>query len=405
VTGSIAAVKRISAGLLAIVAVVATGAATSACQVAPVAATVNGDTIPVSSLNAQLDTLSRTPAGQCLLSLSYPDSVSLSTTGAGGVGTYSTSFASTILGSSVYNLLAVQYAEAHGLHVSASDLDAAESAYESTLSGAIQSQSQQDAALGGTSSCSQANGTALTGAEVLKGLPGDVRDVEITNQAVETLLLARGADLSDAAVLNYYADNPSDFTLDCVGVIVVADQATADTVYNKLNAGASFASLAQSTSIDSKTAAAGGQLGCNFPETEVLQSLQVTSVTVGKPVTPEVNESGDWEIFQVTSRSLVPVTEVTSQIREALLETTANRARVSAEVLAFSKHASIDVNPQYGTWTKARIVPPATPPTRYLLPHYASTLGGKAHTPSSTSTGGSSTSTGGSSTSTGSAAG
>ncbi len=246
-----------------------------------------------------------------------------------------------------------------------------------------------------------------------------MRDVEITNQAVETLLLARGADLSDAAVLKYYAANPSDFTLDCVGVIVVADQATADTVYNKLNAGASFASLAQSTSIDAKTAAAGGQLGCDFPETEVLQSLQVTSVTVGKPVTPEVNQSGDWEVFQVTSRTLVPVTEVTSQIREALLETTANRARVSAEILAFSKHASIDVNPQYGTWTSARIVPPATPPTRYLLPHYASTLSGTGRpststgssSSSSTSTGSSSststsTSTGSSSsTSTGSAAG
>ncbi len=398
--GSIAAVKRISAGLLAVLAVLATGAATSACTVSPVAASVNGDTISVSSLNTQLDALSQTTAGQCLLSLKFPDSVSLATQGTGGTGTYSTDYASTILGTSVYNLLAVQYAEAHGLHVTAADLDAAESAYESTLSGAIQSQAQQDSSLGGTSSCAESSGTLLTGEQVLAGLPGEVRDVEITNQAVETLLLARGADLSDAAILGYYVANPTDFTLDCVGVIVVASQATADTVYNQLNAGASFASLAASTSIDAKTAESGGQLGCNFPESEVVQSLQVSSVTVGKAVTPEVTSSGDWEIFEVTSGTLLPVTEVTSEIREELLETTANRDRISNEVLAFSKHASIDINPQYGSWTRAQIVPPATPPAKYLLPSYASPSSGATK---STGSGSASTGSGGASTGSGSA--
>ena len=52
--GSIAAVKRILAGIVAVLAVLATGAATSACNVTPSAATVNGDSISVSSLNTQL---------------------------------------------------------------------------------------------------------------------------------------------------------------------------------------------------------------------------------------------------------------------------------------------------------------------------------------------------------------
>ena len=92
--GSIAAVKRIPAGLLAVLAVLATGAATSACNVAPVAATVNGDTISVSSLNTQLDTFStrRRRASACSRS-SSPSSVSLATEGSGGTGTYSTTFA------------------------------------------------------------------------------------------------------------------------------------------------------------------------------------------------------------------------------------------------------------------------------------------------------------------------
>ena len=371
--GSIAAVKRIPAALVAVAAVLGTGIATSACNVAPVAATVNGATISVSSLNTELDSLNQSSAGQCLLSLKFPESLSLTAQGAGGSGTYQTSFASTILGSSVYNLLATQYAAAHGITLSSADLTAAKSNYEATLDGAIKSQVQQSSSLGGTPTCVDPAGNTLTGKEVLAGLPAGVQSTEVSNQAIEELLLTRGADLSAAAILNYYAANTSAFTLDCVGVIVVADQATADTVYNKLKAGADFATLAKSASTDTTTASSGGQLGCNFPESQVRTALQVSSITVGSPVTPEQTQSGTWEVFQVTSRTVLPVTEVTSEVQQALLQTTANRNRVSNEVLAFAKTSSVQVNPQYGTWTKAQIVPPASPAPRYLLPTYAST--------------------------------
>ena len=393
VPGSIAAVNRIPAALVAVAAVLGAGIATSACNTTPVAATVNSATISVSSLNAELASLNETAAGQCLLSLKFPQSLSLAAEGAGGSGTYQTSFASTVLGSSVYNLLATQFAAAHGVSLSGADLASARSNYEATLDGAIKAQIQQDSAIGGTPSCVDAAGNALTGKKVLAGLPPAVQSTEVSNQAIEELLLARGADVSDAAVLKYYAANPSAFTLDCVGVIVVADQATADTVYNKLQAGAAFAPLATSTSTDAKTAAAGGQLGCNFPESQVLTALQVHSVTVGAPVTPEQTQSGSWEVFQVTSRTLLPVTEVTTNIRQALLQTTANRNRVSAEVLAFAKRSTVEVNAQYGTWTRAQIVPPASPAPRYLLPSYGVT---PTTAPSGTNplTGGSTGSTG-----------
>jgi PPIC-type PPIASE domain len=395
-------VKRISLGLVAVLAVLATGAATSACNLAPVAATVNGATIPVSSLNTQLNSLNQSTAGQCLLSLKFPQSLSLAAAGSGGSGTYNTSFAATILGSSVYNLLATQYAVAHGVHVSAADLTAAQSTYESTLDGAISSQAQQDASIGGTPSCADANGVALTGKQVLAGLPPEMRNIEVTNQAVEELLLARGADLSDAAVLTYYAANPGQFTLDCVGAIVVADQATADTVFNKLQAGADFTTLATSTSTDAKSAAEGGQLGCNFPESQVLQSLQETALTVGKPVTPQQTQSGEWVVYQVSSRTVQPVTTVASEIREVLLQATANRQRVSNQVLAFAKASSVDVNPQYGSWTRAQVVPPTPPAPRYLAPQVASSGSGTTTTTSPLSTG-SSTGTSGTAGTTGAA--
>jgi hypothetical protein len=400
VPGSIAAVKRIPATLVAVAAVLGTGIATSACNVTPVAATVNSATISVSSLNAELNSLNQSKAGQCLLSLKFPESLSLTAVGAGGAGTYETGFASTVLGSSVYNLLATQYAAAHGISLSAADVSAAKSNYESTLDGAIKSQLEQDSSIGGTPSCVDAAGNALTGKEVLAGLPAGVQSTEVANQAIEELLLARGADLSDAAILNYYAANTSTFTEDCVGVIVVADQATADTVYNKLKAGTDFATLAKSTSTDTTTAPNGGQLGCNFPESQILTALQVTAVTVGTPVTPEETQSGSWEVFQVTSRTVLPVTDVTSEIEQLLLETTANRNRVSAEVLAFAKTSSVQINAQYGTWTRAQIEPPASPATRYLLPSYASTVTTPSATRSGTLPAGSSSSSSSSSTST-----
>jgi len=136
----------------------------------------------------------------------------------------------------------------------------------------------------------------------------------------------------------------------------------------------------------------------------VLTALQVSSVTVGTPVTPEQTQDGSWEVFQVTSRTLLPVTEVTSDIRQALLQTTANRNRVSAEVLAFAKKSTVEVNAQYGTWTRAQIVPPASPAPRYLLPSYGSTLTTTPSGAGSSSTSGGSTgsSSGGSTSSTGS---
>jgi len=385
VTDSIAAVKRLPAALLAVAAVVGTGAATSACNVAPVAATVNSATISVSSFNTELNSLSQSTAGKCLLSLKFPTSLSLTAEGAGGSGTYQTSFASTVLGSSVYNLLASQFAASHGITLSTADLSAAKSNYESTLDGAIKAQVQQASSLSGTPTCIDAQGNPLTGKAVLAGLPSGVRKSEVANQATEELLLARGADLSDAAVLKYYAANTSSFTLDCVGVIAVADQTTANTVYNQLKAGADFANLAKSTSIDTTTASSGGQLGCNFQEAEILNELQVGSVTVGTPVAPEKTLSGAWEVFQVTSRTVLPVTEVANDVRQALLQTTTNRNRVSTEVLKFARTSSVDVNAQYGTWTRAQIVPPATPAPRYLLPSYAPAV----TTPSGSSSSGS----------------
>jgi len=375
-------VKRIPSGLVAVVSVVALGALASACQVTPTAASVNGDTIAVASLNTQMSTLAGSAAGQCLLALrGYP----AVTAG----DSYPTSFAGQVLSNSVGNLVAAQFAAAHGIHTTGADLATARSNYTSSLDGGITAMAQQASTAGTISPCQKSDGSVFTGQELLAALPASVRNSELANQAVDNRLLARGADLSAPAVLAFYAANQPLFVIDCVSDIATTSQAAADQVVAKLQAGQSFATLAASSSVDTQTASNGGQLGCNFTESRVLSALQLTSVTVGTPVTPVQTTGGTWVVYEVTSQTVVPVTQAASVIRDDLIHTSANTQRVTAELLVFARHSSIDVNPQYGTWTGVRITPPATPPARFLEPSY--TLG----TASGTSGSGTPTATGG----------
>lgn len=377
--------KRIPAGLVAVVSVIAMGALASACDVTPTAASVNGDAISVATLNADMNALAGSAAGQCLLALRSGQATTLDA----GSGSYPTAFAGSVLSSDVGNLVAAQFAATHGIHLAGSDVATAQNDYAAALDGGITSLGQQASAAGALSPCQKADGTAFTGQELLAALPASVRNSEVANQAVDNKLLARGADLSDAAVLNFYAANRPLFAVDCVSDIATATQAEADQIVAKLKAGQSFATLATASSIDPQTAASGGQLGCNFTESRVLSALQVTSVTVGQPVTPLQTSGGQWVVYEVTSQTVIPVGQALPVIRDDLLHATANTQRVTAELLAYAHHASIDVDPQYGTWSGVSITPPPTPPVRFLEPSYVLSAGtGTTSSGASTTTGG-----------------
>jgi len=375
--GSIAAVKRIPAGLLAAVAVLAMGALASACEVTPDAATVNGDSVSVSTINARMNALAQSTTGRCFYAASHEVDLTAAQ-GAGGSGTYVNQFAKTVVGDQVGFLLTAQYAASLGIRLSAAELSSAESNYTAVLDGEIGTYDQNATAAGAVSLCQKSDGTAYTGQELLSTLPAEVRNDQISNFAVEQQLLAHGADLSDAAVLNYYVANTPQFTTACISVIATASQADADAVVTKLKGGASFSALAASSSTDPQSAANGGALGCTFTEARVLEALGLTAVTVGKPVTPIQASGGVWEVFEVTSLTPTPVTEAAPQVRQAILYSSTNTRRLSTDLQRFGRHSAVTVNPQYGTWSAATlgVVSPPSPATRYLLPAYASTSAG-----------------------------
>ena len=155
-------------------------------------------------------------------------------------------------------------------------------------------------------------------------------------------LRAHGADLSDAAVAAYYNANLAQFTTSCVSVIVTDTQAHADQLVAQINAGASFESVAKASSLDSRTAANGGSLGCSYTEAQVEQSLQVQSVTAGQPIAPVQDSStGQWIIYEVTSQTVAPLSAAGSLARRELLQSTANINRVNKEIVAFARSSDV----------------------------------------------------------------
>ena len=227
---------------------------------------------------------------------------------------------------------------------------------------------QQASSSGTASYCQDPTGASLTGAALLAGLPEPVRAAQIRNEAVDEKLLARGADLSDAAVAAYYAANQPLFTAECVSVITTDTQAHAEQLIAQLNAGAAFADVAKASSLDSQTAANGGTLGCNFTEARVEQALQQQSIAEGRPVGPvQDTTTGQWVIYEVTNRTVEPLSAAASVVRRELLQATSNVTRVSREIAGFARHSDVWVDPRYGTWKALSIVAPVAPPEQYLL--------------------------------------
>ncbi len=360
--------KRQLSGAVVALVVVATGVLTSACDVTPPAATANGATISTATLNSQLQTLQTTAAGGCLLQLENAQLAATSGEGTGGPGTYSMTFTNAVLNNQVGALLAVQYAASKGITISPADLMTARSDFESTLDGEISAAVQQASSSGTLSFCQSTTGSSITGKALLSDLPPAIAEAQIHNQAVDEKLLARGADLSDAAVAAYYNANLAQFTTACVSVIATDSQTKANQLVAQINAGETFASVAKANSLDSQTAANGGALGCNYTRAQVEQALRVQSVTVGQPIAPVQDSStGSWIIYEVTSETVAPLSAASTVARRELLQSTTNVNRVSKEIVAFARVSDVAVNPRYGTWRRLSIVPPVSPPSQFLL--------------------------------------
>ncbi len=352
--------------LLSLAAVVlVAGVAATGCNVTPRAAGVNGSTISTAALNHQLQALDSTQAGQCLLEAQTGQTIQ--TTGTGGIGTYDMGFADAILQNEVSNTLAAQLASSKGLTITTADLATAQTDFEALLGGEI-AQAAQAASQSQTASyCVSSAGQALTASAVLGAIPADLRQRYIRNNAVDQQLLADGAGITPAQILAYYQANQNLYTTACVSVIVTDTAAHANQYLAQIKAGTPFASVAKASSLDAQSAAAGGSLGCAFTVAQVEQALSITSVPAGIIGPIQDPTTGAYELYQVTSQTVVPLTQAVGDITRRLQQSTVNGNRVSKEILAFARRSDVYVNPQYGTWKLHSIIPPVPPAASLLL--------------------------------------
>lgn len=173
-------------------------------------------------------------------------------------------------------------------------------------------------------------------------------------------------DLSDQGLSDYYEQNKDKFSRVCAAHILVATREEADAVLGRLNAGEDFAAVAQQVSLDTGSAANGGDLGpnCAARGEFVAEFEQVAfEIPVGTVSDPVQTQFG-FHLIKVRERPVLPFAQVKDQVR-ALVS-----AEGSEQFGDFLRKAladgDVDVDPRYGTLdvTPGRIPqvqPPAVP--------------------------------------------
>ncbi|MHB8330009.1 MAG: peptidylprolyl isomerase [Acidimicrobiales bacterium] len=322
------------------------------CDVSATAATVGGSTITRSALDAQLSQIAGSAYAQCALQI---QGVNLPTplTGAGDF-TVNSAFATFELSTLVLERLV--------------DEDLARRHHPVTAAAVRAAHADFVAQLTPSSSASPCPG-AIAGQRLVAQLPAGFVDAQVRFLAAqEQLASALGhVDLGQAALLRYYKANAAQFDEVCLSDIAVSTQSQAQSIHDAIAGGTTtFAAQAQQSSIDTQTAPNGGAIPC-VPSSQIVNSVilgAIAGLSPGQMSQPvfeaQAGTNGVWFIIQVDGRPRVPFAQAEPQIRQNLLA--AQNAAVSAEFTRITHHASVVVDPRYGSWSADQGVRPPVPP-------------------------------------------
>jgi hypothetical protein len=334
---------------------------TSACDVSPPAATVNGTTITQSQLNAQLSDFVNATYGryvQCTLELqgTLPSSVNGVAT-----NTVSTQLAAFELSTTILQELISQDLARRHVTVSGSELTAARQDLEAQLDSAESS--------GATTSCN------LTGPQLIGKLPNGFSSVEVSYLAdEEQLAVTLGhVSLDPTSIRHYYLTHSSEFAQVCLSVIGVSSQSEAQSILSSINSGSTtFSQAAKQDSLLTDSAQNGGAYPCMLTSTLEGSSLlgPIEALSPGQLSQPlsETSSEGQtlWLLVRMNGKPAEALRQARTQIREDLIS--AQNSKVTAELRRITATGDVWVDPRYGTWTKLRgVLPPTPPPTKYVL--------------------------------------
>jgi parvulin-like peptidyl-prolyl isomerase len=143
----------------------------------------------------------------------------------------------------------------------------------------------------------------------------------------------------------------------CASHILVATEAEANDILDRIDGGEEFADLATELSTDTGSGAQGGELGCSAPEQYVTEFADaLTAAEVGVPTAPIETEFG-FHVILLGEDELPTEDQVVEQLQVTAIGTATN-----AWFLEQVENAEVTVEERYGTWQSSP-VPQVVPPT------------------------------------------
>ena len=187
---------------------------------------------------------------------------------------------------------------------------------------------------------------AAAGGVSASQLPGFIRYAAL-EQKLSTAIIATLNATPAQLQAEYQKDIDQYDELD-VAQIALTNKKLANQVLAKAQrAPASFAALAERYSQDTQTQANGGEVGL-VGRSQVVSLLgSAAKAKVGNVVM--AHSSGEYVILHIISRHVVPISQVTAQLKSALFASQA-AALLQTELTAEEKALGVHVSPRYGHW-------------------------------------------------------
>jgi hypothetical protein len=210
--------------------------------------------------------------------------------------------------------------------------------------------------------------SSASGAPVVAQFPKWFRDQEKEREA-RLVAVTRALDaqhpITRAQMLDFYRKNVGNLCPSGLNVahILVKTLPEAQAIEAQLAAGAPFAGLARTKSIDTVSAQRGGSLACLATGQFVAAFEQAAlKAKVGVPTAPVHTQFG-YHIILTTKYAPPKFESVQTEIRQAMLK---DAQVVSKFVHARLLKANVRVDPLYGTWSRAdaRVLAPKVPAVR-----------------------------------------
>jgi hypothetical protein len=365
-------VRRLTV-LLALGAVVALG---SACNLTSPAATVNGTQISESSLQSELQQISSNSSVRCAIGLLTGQTVPAH--GAGD-STVPTKVADTVLDQQIEQVLYDQ------------DLARLHTSVGTVYTSFVREELPQflTPASGTSSPC------GLSGSDLVAALPSWFANQEVNFLSAQARLSTAldHTDIGPAGVDAYYDSSTakSQFAEVCLDALAASDQSAAKAARLKILAGASFASVVRSSSINGTPALVQegftltGALPCipavdlvddlpNWAEALILVNQRIGYPTAAFLDSSQADQGGtnDWLVISLVRKQEAPLDQqIILDIQGTLLSQ--SESDLASEQTRLLAHASVTVDPQFGSWNPGKagsapeVAAPPLPKSEFLL--------------------------------------